>query len=182
MEESDIKTFLKTFHGRQKTEGIVVSFVRSIRDFGQVTNNMLILREEPKACAYQDITNFVKEIKCEAVYGYYPDTWMEESAKIRVMTGESGAIHLQLLYPGSMTGEEISAIYQDGVLVEEVEIDNNITYVDLQTGPYDTVELEFENNFYLKNIYEKRGENVWIARSAKVFPSAYINGEKAALL
>ncbi len=159
MEESDIKTFLKTFHGRQKTEGIVVSFVRSIRDFGQVTNNMLILREEPKACAYQDITNFVKEIKCEAVYGYYPDTWMEESAKIRVMTGESGAIHLQLLYPGSMTGEEISAIYQDGVLVEEVEIDNNITYVDLQTGPYDTVELEFENNFYLKNIYEKRGES-----------------------
>ncbi len=24
--------------------------------------------------------------------------------------------------------------------------------------------------------YEKRGENVWIAKSAKVFPSAYING------
>ena len=24
--------------------------------------------------------------------------------------------------------------------------------------------------------YEKKGENVWIARSAKVFPSAYING------
>jgi len=24
--------------------------------------------------------------------------------------------------------------------------------------------------------YEKRGENVWIARSAKVYPSAYING------
>lgn len=27
-----------------------------------------------------------------------------------------------------------------------------------------------------EDIYEKRGENVWIARSAKVFPSAYING------
>ena len=24
--------------------------------------------------------------------------------------------------------------------------------------------------------YEKKGENVWIAKSAKVFPSAYING------
>ena len=24
--------------------------------------------------------------------------------------------------------------------------------------------------------YEKRGENVWIAKSAKVFPTAYING------
>ena len=24
--------------------------------------------------------------------------------------------------------------------------------------------------------YEKRGENVWVAKSAKVYPSAYING------
>lgn len=27
-----------------------------------------------------------------------------------------------------------------------------------------------------EDMYEKRGENVWIAKSAKVFPSAYING------
>ncbi len=27
-----------------------------------------------------------------------------------------------------------------------------------------------------ENEYEKRGDNVWIAKSAKVFPSAYING------
>ena len=27
-----------------------------------------------------------------------------------------------------------------------------------------------------EDIYEKRGENVWVAKSAKVFPSAYING------
>ena len=27
-----------------------------------------------------------------------------------------------------------------------------------------------------ENEYEKRGENVWIARSAKVAPTAYING------
>lgn len=25
-------------------------------------------------------------------------------------------------------------------------------------------------------IYEKRGENIWVAKSAKVFPSAYLNG------
>lgn len=27
-----------------------------------------------------------------------------------------------------------------------------------------------------EDIYEKKGENVWIAKSAKVYPSAYING------
>lgn len=27
-----------------------------------------------------------------------------------------------------------------------------------------------------EDLYEKRGENVWVAKSAKVFPSAYING------
>ena len=26
------------------------------------------------------------------------------------------------------------------------------------------------------NIYEKRGEDIWIAKSAKIFPSAYLNG------
>lgn len=27
-----------------------------------------------------------------------------------------------------------------------------------------------------EDVYEKRGENVWVAKSAKIFPSAYING------
>lgn len=27
-----------------------------------------------------------------------------------------------------------------------------------------------------EEVYEKRGENVWVAKSAKVYPSAYING------
>ena len=53
-----------------------------------------------------------------------------------------------------MTGEEISSIYQDGVLVREIQIEENITYVDLQTEPYNIVELDFENNFYSKNAYE----------------------------
>ena len=26
------------------------------------------------------------------------------------------------------------------------------------------------------NVYEKKGENIWIAKSAKVYPTAYING------
>ena len=40
-------TFFKVFDKERKAEGTEVIFVDSIRDFGQVTNNMLILREEP---------------------------------------------------------------------------------------------------------------------------------------
>ena len=38
--------------------------------------------------------------------------------------------------------------------MQKINIIENITYVDLQTEPYNTVELDFENNFYSKNAYE----------------------------
>ncbi len=151
-------TFFKVFDKERKAEGTEVIFVDSIRDFGQVTNNMLILREEPEFHAYQDITEAVRVLKCEAVTGYYKDGWMEESAKLRVMAGKTGVIHLRMMYPGVMEGHEQSDIYMDGQLAAEVDIVDNITYLDLQTKPYDTAELEFENNFYLKDAQEQRGE------------------------
>lgn len=150
----DARTFFSTFSRGKKKDHIEVVFVDSIRDFGQVHNNMLILREDTKFHGYQDITEFVKKLKCEPVYGYYPDEWMGETAKLRVMAGKTGIIQLQLMYPGAMTGEEISTIYQDGKLVKQIEIEENITYVDLETEPFNIVELEFENNFYSRNAYE----------------------------
>lgn len=151
-------TFFKTFDKNRKAEGTQVIFVDSIRDFGQVANNMLILREDPAFHAYQDITEAVRGLKCESVYGYYKDSWMDESAKIRVMSGESGMIHLQLMYPGVMKGHEESRIYVDGQLAETVKIVENITHIQLNTKPYDIVELDFENNFYLEGAQEQRGE------------------------
>ena len=74
------------------------------------------------------------------------------------MAGSTGLIQLQFLYPGELTGEEISEIYQDDELVMEVPITQNITYVELQEEPYAMVELQFENNFYLKDALEQRGE------------------------
>lgn len=154
LSEEDARTFFSTFGRRKKKDHIEVIFVDSIRDFGQVHNNMLILREDTKFNGYQDITEFVKELKCEPVYGYYPDEWMGETAKLRVMAGKTGIIQLQLMYPGAMTGEEISTIYQDGTLVKQIEIEENITYVELETEPFNIVELDFENNFYSRNAYE----------------------------
>ncbi len=39
-----------------------------------------------------------------------------------------------------------------------MEIKQNITQVELKARPYDIVELEFENNFYLEDAQEQRGE------------------------
>ncbi|MCI9146794.1 MAG: hypothetical protein HFG73_00795 [Hungatella sp.] len=151
-------TFFKVFDKERKAEGTEVIFVDSIREFGQVNNNMLIIREDPAFHAYQDITEAVRILKCEPVYGYYRDGWMDESAKLRVMAGSSGVIGLQLMYPGVMDGHEKTVIYQNGELAAQVEIRENITHVDLKTRPYEIVELDFEHNFYLEDAQEQRGE------------------------
>ena len=151
-------TFFKVFDKNRKAEGTEVIFVDNIRDFGQVANNMLILREDRDFQGYQDITEAVRTLKCESVYGYYRDGWMDESAKIRVMSGSTGIIHLQLMYPGVMEGHERSDIYMDGEEAVQVDIVENITHIELQTKPYDIVELDFENNFYLEGAQEQRGE------------------------
>ncbi len=152
-------TFFKVFDKERKAEGTEVIFVDTIRDFGQVTNNMLILREDPQFHAYQDITEAVRILKRESIYGYYGDGWMDESAKLRVMAGETGVIHLQMMYPGVMEGHERSDIYMNGELAAQVDIVDNITHLDLEVPrPYDIVELDFENNFYLKDAQEQRGE------------------------
>ena len=63
-------TFFKVFDKNRKAEGTEVIFVDNIRDFGQVANNMLILREDRDFQGYQDITEAVRTLKCESVYGY----------------------------------------------------------------------------------------------------------------
>lgn len=151
-------TFFKVFDKDRKAEGTEVIFVDNIRDFGQVNNNMLVIREDPSFHAYQDITEAVRILKCEPIYGYYRDGWMDESAKLRVMAGSSGVIQLQLMYPGAMDGHEKAVIYQNGQPAAQVEIKQNITQVELKARPYDIVELEFENNFYLEDAQEQLGE------------------------
>lgn len=144
----DPDTFFRVFDPEKKAEGTEVFVVDSIRDFGLVNNNMLILREVPDAYAYQDITSFVKKLKCEPLYGYYDDGWMDEHAAVRVMAGSTGKIELELLHPGVTTGEEVMTISIDGGETTEVKVEQSIQYVTLQTVPYRTVELKFDNNFY----------------------------------
>ncbi len=157
--QGDAETFFQTFEANGEDADISVYFVDSIRDFGQVAQNMVILREDPEHQAYQDITSMVRELKCEGIYGYYPDGWMDENAKMRVMAGSTGDIVLELLYPDATTGREVMNISMDGWQAASVKIDQSILYVTLKTLPYRTVELEFENNFYLGSAQEQRGSD-----------------------
>lgn len=158
MSDFTARTFFKTFDRERKAEGTEVHFIDTIRDIGLITDNMLVLREDPSHRAFQDVTEFVRNLKCEAVYGYYRDGWMEESSKIRVMTGKSGQINLEIYYPGELTGKEISVISLDGDEVRTVPVNQNTLKLTIEAKPEQIAELSFENNFYYKDAAEQRGE------------------------
>lgn len=152
-------TFFKVFDKERKAEGTNVVFIDSIRDIGQITDHMLVLREEPEFNAFQDITEYVRNQKCEVEYGYYRDGWMDEEASIRVMAGASGVIKLEFMYPGNLSGRDESVIYMNGKPAKTVKMEENVVKVELETDPYRVVHLKFENNFYMQNALEQRGIN-----------------------
>lgn len=158
MSDFTARTFFKTFDKARKAEGTTVQFVDSIYDFGLVTPNMLILREDPGNKAFQEITAFVKALKCENIYGYYPDGWLEESAKLRLITGKSGKIHVKFYYPGALTGNEAVTITVNGEKALRLLIDSSAVEAEIHADRAQLVELGFECNFYYEQALEQRGE------------------------
>uniref|UniRef100_UPI000A786818 hypothetical protein n=1 Tax=Clostridium sp. NkU-1 TaxID=1095009 RepID=UPI000A786818 len=78
MSDFTARTFFKTFDKERLAEGTEVTFIQSIHDIGLVTPNMLILREDPAHNAFQDVTDFVRNLKFELVYGCYETAgWMK---------------------------------------------------------------------------------------------------------
>lgn len=152
------RTFFKEFDPKREAEGTTVSFIDSIYDIGLVTNNMLVLREDPARNAFQDVTDFVRDLKCQSVYGYYKDGWMDESSEVRVMTGLSGKIGLNIYYPGVITGNQVSSISMNGRPVKTVTIDKDTIKLELKAEPYQIVTLKFENNFSYEAAKEQRGK------------------------
>lgn len=158
MSEFTADTFFKVYDKERLFTGPEVVFIDSIDDLGLITNQMLVLREEPKFHRFQDITEFVRELKCQRVYGYYEDGWMDEEAVVKVKAGATGLIDLEMIYPGNLTGLEASVVYVDGQETLRVRLKENIVHEQIRVEPYDTVELKFENNFYLADAQEQRGE------------------------
>lgn len=158
MSEFTADTFFKVYDKSKTFTGPEVIFIDSVDEIGLVTDQMLILMEEPEFNKFQDITKLVRDLKCQRKYGYYQDGWMDEEAAVRLMAGASGKIQLELVYPGNLTGRETSTIYVDGKEKLVVRFDENIMNDEIQVKPGSMVEIKFVNNFYLEGAQEQRGE------------------------
>jgi hypothetical protein len=152
------RTFFKTFDKERLAEGTEVTFIESIHDIGLVTPNMLILREDPSHNAFQDVTDFVRSLKFERVYGCYEDGWLDESAKVRVMAGKEGKIGLKFYYPGVITGLEQIAVTINGKETQVIPITSNTVTAEIGVTAFQVTELTFESNFYYENASEQRGD------------------------
>ncbi|MGL5433933.1 MAG: hypothetical protein ACRDBO_00865 [Lachnospiraceae bacterium] len=158
MSDFTAATFFKVFDRERKAAGTQVVPIDDIRDIGLVTEDMLILREEPQLNSFQDITQAVKEMKCRALYGYYADGWLDERAEIQVMAGSSGVIELQFDYPKDLGQEQWISIYVNGNPVTYLGMNENQVTTSVQAEPYELVTLRFESNFFVPDAQEQRGE------------------------
>ncbi|MDO5415868.1 MAG: hypothetical protein Q4F29_01600 [Lachnospiraceae bacterium] len=158
MSEFTAETFFKVFDKERKAEGTKVEFIDSIRDIGLVTDQMLVLREDEEHNGFQDITQFVKHLKFQADYGIYQDGWMDESCSFSILSGAEGRVSLKFLYPGTLSGGEETKIYVDGALDQTIPVTENIYQCEIEAEPYQTLLIQIENNYYLPDALEQRGE------------------------
>ena len=157
MSDFTARTFFKVYDPKRKAEGTRVVFADSIRDFGLVTDQMLVLREDPENNAIQDVTGFVRDLKLHPEYGYYSDGWMDEHARVGVMAGSTGVIRLEIMYPGLIGGGETITITTDGRNPQEIPVRSSVLHTEISVEPWQTVYLDFDYNFYMQNAQEQRG-------------------------
>lgn len=157
MSDFTARTFFKVFDRDRTAEGTTVTFIDSIRDIGLVDERMLVLREDRPHDGFQDITQFVKEMKLQVDYGYYDDGWMDEHAGLTVMAGEDGLIDLEIMYPGIMTGGETLTISGDLDEAMVIPVRSTVINTTIEAEPWQMVRLQFDYNFYMQNAQEKRG-------------------------
>lgn len=159
MSDFTARTFFKVFDKERTAEGTSVEFIDSIRDIGLVDDRMLVLREDPEHNGFQDITQFVKDLKLNVEYGYYDDGWMDEHASLTVMAGETGMIDLEIIYPGVMSGGEGIKITKDQDDPVTIPVRSTVVNETIEAEPWQMVHLTFDYNFYMHNAQEQRGED-----------------------
>ena len=157
MSDFTAETFFKTFDPERTGQGTKVTHVDSMLDFGQVSENMIVLKEDPAHNSFTDATDLVRTIKLEVDYGYYRDGWMDENAHIRIMTGESGEISMKVMYPGNLKGNEQITIVRGGRTRYMFNLRTNEASYTITAQPRQIVELEFSQNFFVENAAEQRG-------------------------
>ena len=158
MSEFTAETFLKVYDRAGSCDGRSIQFIDSDFDFKELSEDMVILAEDPEHNAYQDVTDFVKKQRLNYAYGSYEDGWVDEHAKIVFMNGERDQVTLSCYYPGTVTGDQVCQVTVNGKRMPDlVFTDQNMTY-EIPSAPYQMIELELSCNFYVANAKETRGE------------------------
>lgn len=135
----------------------IVTFIDNYRDIGVVNEDMIVLTEDKKNNEYVNVTDFLRNIKVENIYGHYDDGWTDEEAKFNVMSGEHGQIHFEIMYPGKLTGNESIEIDANGEK-ETLDLVSNITYYEIDTTPNTVIPIHMKSNFYMPDAKEQRGD------------------------
>lgn len=135
----------------------IVTFIDNYRDIGVLNEDMIVLTEDKKNNEYVNVTDFLRNIKVENIYGHYDDGWTDEEAKFNVMSGEHGQIHFEIMYPGELTGNESIEIDANGEK-ETLDLVSNITYYEIDTTPNTLIPIQMKSNFYMPDAKEQRGD------------------------
>ena len=135
----------------------IVTFIGNYRDVGVVNEDMIVLTEDKKSNEYVNVTDFLKNIRVENIYGHYDDGWTDEEAKFNVMSGEHGQIHFEIMYPGELTGNESIKMDANGEQ-ETLDLVSNITYYEIDTTPNTVIPIRMKSNFYMPDAKEQRGD------------------------
>ena len=151
------ETFLKIY-AKEKTKVPKLQFIDSDMDLKEITDNMVILCEDPEHNAYNDVTEIVKRQRFDTPFGSYADGWIDENAKIVQTNGESSKLTLKCYYPGKLTGGETCKIKVNGRQMDDLVFTDNTMYYEIPAAPYQRFTLEFSCNFYVKGAREHRGE------------------------
>lgn len=159
MEMSDFtaETFFKTFDPERKAEGTKLIHIDDVREIGLVTQDMLVIQENPALNRYQDVTRTVRDMKCRSIYGYYDDGWTDEQAEIQVMAGSTGEIGMDFYYPGEVGADQWITVSVNGSPELYLELTAQQLSASIQAEPYSIVRLKVESNFYVPDAQEQRG-------------------------
>ena len=149
--------FFRVFDRLNREDCVKVVHIKDLRDIGLITDDMLVIQEDPENNRFQDITHAASLFKCRPIYGFYDDGWLDERASVQVMAGSTGEIHLSFHYPRDLTDDQWLTVYVDGEPKEYINFTEQNEECTIQVDPYQPVTLRFESNFYVPNALEKRG-------------------------
>lgn len=157
MDDDTEETFFRVFDRLNRPDSTRVAHIEDVREIGLVTDDMLVIQEDPKNNRFQDVTHVVKTFKCRPIYGFYDDGWLDERAKVQVMAGSTGQINMTFNYPRDLTGDQWLTVYVNEEPQIYLNFDETTKTASIQVDPYEPVTLRFESNFYVPNALEKRG-------------------------